>query len=202
VRALQQLVRPLPFPLFPFPANPLRSTDSPHPLLDSTHQSQRFHFSCVSLTDDLAAKIEAYSCDMCEQMGMGSTKCAFLSLLSFLSPFPSSLRWEALAATQGGEATWGAVGVLSLRARALWRCLLLLCFVGRNATTKECERLRYDEVLFLSRPSLPRPFDDSPPDQHRSRLPSPSKESSCRSSSPTSTTLPCNTTLSRPSPAP
>lgn len=48
----------------------------------------RFHFTCVGLTDGSAAGIEAYSCDMCEQMGMGSTRSesSFLALL-LLSSF-------------------------------------------------------------------------------------------------------------------
>ncbi|GAA5840195.1 hypothetical protein JCM9279_002306 [Rhodotorula babjevae] len=44
------------------------------PMIQCEHCSNWFHFSCVGLDDDLAAKIEAYSCDMCEQMGMGATR--------------------------------------------------------------------------------------------------------------------------------
>ncbi|BGP48332.1 Transcription factor bye1 [Rhodotorula kratochvilovae] len=44
------------------------------PMIQCEHCSNWFHFSCVSLTDDIAGKIEAYSCDMCEQMGMGATR--------------------------------------------------------------------------------------------------------------------------------
>ncbi|GAA5885960.1 hypothetical protein JCM6882_004214 [Rhodosporidiobolus microsporus] len=44
------------------------------PMIQCEHCSNWFHFSCVGLTDSVASKIEAYSCDMCEQMGMGSTR--------------------------------------------------------------------------------------------------------------------------------
>ncbi|GAA6051403.1 hypothetical protein JCM3770_000501 [Rhodotorula araucariae] len=44
------------------------------PMIQCEHCSNWFHFSCVSLTDEIAGKIEAYSCDMCEQMGMGATR--------------------------------------------------------------------------------------------------------------------------------
>ncbi|GAA5931899.1 hypothetical protein JCM3775_000073 [Rhodotorula graminis] len=44
------------------------------PMIQCEHCSNWFHFSCVSLNDDIAAKIEAYACDMCEQMGMGATR--------------------------------------------------------------------------------------------------------------------------------
>lgn len=43
----------------------------------------RFHFSCVGLTAETAAQIEAYSCDMCEQMGMGSTRSECISFSAF-----------------------------------------------------------------------------------------------------------------------
>lgn len=42
----------------------------------------RFHFSCVGLTEQSAASIEAYSCDMCEQMGMGTTRRESLACLT------------------------------------------------------------------------------------------------------------------------
>ncbi|GAA5897187.1 hypothetical protein JCM8208_003750 [Rhodotorula glutinis] len=44
------------------------------PMIQCEHCSNWFHFSCVGLNDDIAAGIEAYSCDMCEQMGMGATR--------------------------------------------------------------------------------------------------------------------------------
>ncbi|GAA5983653.1 hypothetical protein JCM11641_000922 [Rhodosporidiobolus odoratus] len=44
------------------------------PMIQCEHCSNWFHFSCVNLTDDTAANIEAYTCEMCEQMGMGSTR--------------------------------------------------------------------------------------------------------------------------------
>ncbi|GAA5850433.1 hypothetical protein JCM8547_001873 [Rhodosporidiobolus lusitaniae] len=44
------------------------------PMIQCEHCSNWFHFSCVGLNDELSAKIEAYSCDMCEQMGMGPTR--------------------------------------------------------------------------------------------------------------------------------
>ncbi|GAA5983942.1 hypothetical protein JCM10908_005985 [Rhodotorula pacifica] len=44
------------------------------PMIQCEHCSNWFHFSCVGLTEGTASQIEAYSCDMCEQMGMGSTR--------------------------------------------------------------------------------------------------------------------------------
>ncbi|GAA6001360.1 hypothetical protein JCM10207_006625 [Rhodosporidiobolus poonsookiae] len=44
------------------------------PMIQCEHCSNWFHFNCVGLTDESAARIEAYSCEMCEQMGMGSTR--------------------------------------------------------------------------------------------------------------------------------
>ncbi|GAA5865654.1 hypothetical protein JCM1840_003205 [Sporobolomyces johnsonii] len=44
------------------------------PMIQCEHCSNWFHFGCIGLTDDSASKIEAYSCDMCEQMGVGSTR--------------------------------------------------------------------------------------------------------------------------------
>ncbi|BGO91526.1 hypothetical protein NBRC10512_003186 [Rhodotorula toruloides] len=44
------------------------------PMIQCEHCSNWFHFGCVGLTDQVASQIEAYSCDMCEQMGMGSSR--------------------------------------------------------------------------------------------------------------------------------
>ncbi|BGP24788.1 zinc finger protein [Rhodotorula toruloides] len=44
------------------------------PMIQCEHCSNWFHFRCVGLTDQVASQIEAYSCDMCEQMGMGTSR--------------------------------------------------------------------------------------------------------------------------------
>jgi hypothetical protein len=56
----------------PLPTTSRKRVDSK--TLSPWSNNCRFHFSCVGLTAETAAQIEAYSCDMCEQMGMGSTR--------------------------------------------------------------------------------------------------------------------------------
>ncbi|GAA5820104.1 hypothetical protein JCM11251_005482 [Rhodosporidiobolus azoricus] len=60
------------------------------PMIQCEHCSNWFHFSCVGLTDEIASKIEAYSCDMCEQMGMGSTRLLDAAPTQLLALPPSA----------------------------------------------------------------------------------------------------------------
>ncbi|GAA5948012.1 hypothetical protein JCM3765_007070 [Sporobolomyces pararoseus] len=44
------------------------------PMIQCSYCTNWFHFGCIGLTEELAAQIESYACEMCQQMGVGGTK--------------------------------------------------------------------------------------------------------------------------------
>ncbi|GAA6064263.1 hypothetical protein JCM10212_002590 [Sporobolomyces blumeae] len=44
------------------------------PMIQCEHCSNWFHFGCIGLSDETAAQIEGYACEMCQQMGVGVTR--------------------------------------------------------------------------------------------------------------------------------
>lgn len=53
--------------------------------------SLRFHFRCIGLDEERAALIEAYCCDICTEMGLGTTRSKFN-----LAVGCSCSRWRAV----------------------------------------------------------------------------------------------------------
>jgi hypothetical protein len=58
------------------------------PMIQCEYCSNWFHFGCINLNDSEAARIEAYCCDICEEMGVGQTiRKSFCMFLGGCSSF-------------------------------------------------------------------------------------------------------------------
>ncbi|GAA6011926.1 hypothetical protein JCM11491_000105 [Sporobolomyces phaffii] len=44
------------------------------PMIQCEHCTNWFHFGCIGLTEDVATRIEGFACEMCQQMGVGTTR--------------------------------------------------------------------------------------------------------------------------------
>ncbi|GAA5925783.1 uncharacterized protein JCM15063_005116 [Sporobolomyces koalae] len=60
------------------------------PMIQCEHCMNWFHFGCIGITEEFASQIEGYACEMCQQMGVGSTR--MLANASLPAPPSSTTR--------------------------------------------------------------------------------------------------------------
>ncbi|GAA5893717.1 uncharacterized protein JCM6883_003616 [Sporobolomyces salmoneus] len=62
------------------------------PMIQCEHCTNWFHFDCIGITEEIAAQIEGYACEMCQQMGVGTTR--MLSTASVAPPIASTSKTD------------------------------------------------------------------------------------------------------------
>ncbi|ORY89420.1 hypothetical protein BCR35DRAFT_350411 [Leucosporidium creatinivorum] len=110
------------------------------PMIQCEHCNNWFHFRCIGLDEERAGLIEAYCCDICTEMGVGTTRRASLDRLARLPSVVGS----------------GAVGF----ARA-WKALAsgALLDVGQSINDAPLQPIDYDDGQ-ASSPSITGTFDE------------------------------------------